>query len=130
LRVLQRAPEDHEEASRFLREMKVHARLSHPNLVLFYGAAEIDHELVMTSEYFEGASLQRLLSERALPINEAVSWMSQVLAGLNYAHEHAVVHREVSSANILISAEGKVKLTGFGLAKSAVDPELTQAGTV
>src|SRR3989442_691860 len=68
LRVLQSAPEDREQANRFLREMKVHARLSHPNLVSFYGAAEIDHELVMTSEYFEGASLQRLLAERALPI--------------------------------------------------------------
>src|SRR4030095_9689898 len=61
--------------------------------------------------------------------SEATAWMSQVLAGLEYAHEHGVVHREVSPANIRIGAEGKVKLTGFGLAKSAADPALTRAGT-
>jgi serine/threonine-protein kinase len=113
-----------------MREIKVHARLSHPNLVSFYGAAEIDHQVVVTSEHFEGASLQKRLLERSLPINEVVAWMLQVLAGLDYAHEHGVVHREVSSATILVSDEGKVKLTGFGLAKSAADPALTRAGTV
>ena len=130
LRVLQRADEDREQASRFLREIKVHARLSHPNLVAFYGAAEIDDQLVMTSEYFEASSLQRWLAKRALSISEAIAWMSQVLAGLEYAHAHGVVHREVSPANSLIGVEGKVKLTGFGLAKSAADPALTRAGTV
>jgi serine/threonine-protein kinase len=130
LRVLQKADEDREQANRFLREIKVHARLSHPNLVSFYGAAEIDDQLVMTSECFESSSLQRWLANRALSISEATSWMSQVLAGLEYAHAHGVVHREVSPANILIGAEGKVKLTGFGLAKSAADPALTRAGTV
>lgn len=130
LRVLHRAPEDREEADRFLREMKVHARLSHPNLVSFYSAAEIDHELVMTSEFFEGTSLTGLLAERALSIEDAVASMSQVLAALDYAHEHGVVHREISPANILMSADGEVKLTGFGLAKSAADPELTRPGTV
>ena len=130
VRVLQRAPENSEEADRFLREIKVHARLSHPNLVSFYGAAEIDRQLVTTSEYFESASLQRCLSERVLPISEAIAWMLQVLTGLDYAHGCGVVHREVSPTNILINAEGKVKLTGFGLAKSATDPALTRAGTV
>src|SRR4029453_581450 len=117
LRVLQRADEDREQANRFLREIKVHARLSHPNLVSFFGAEEIDDQLVMTSEYFEGVSLQQRLAERALPIDEAVGWMSQVLAGLEYAHEHGVVHREGSPVNIRIGEGGKGKLKGFGLAE-------------
>ena len=130
LRVLHRSPEDREEADRFLREMKVHARLSHPNLISFYSATEIDNELVMTSEFFEGTTLKELLAERALSIEEAVAAMSQVLAALDYAHEHGVMHREISPTNILIGEDGAVKLAGFGLAKSAADPELTRPGTV
>jgi len=130
LRVLHRAPGDREEVERFLREMRVHARLAHPNLISFYSAAEIDHELVMTSEFFEGTNLTGLLAERPFSIEEAVAAMSQVLAGLEYAHEHGVVHREISPANIFVSADGHVKVAGFGLAKSAADPELTRPGTV
>jgi serine/threonine-protein kinase len=130
LRVLHRASGDREETERFLREMRVHARLSHPNLISFYNAAEIENELVMTSEFFEGASLTGLLANGCLSIEESVAAMSQVLAALEYAHEHGVVHREISPANIFMSPDGVVKLAGFGLAKSAADPELTRPGTV
>jgi serine/threonine-protein kinase len=61
---------------------------------------------------------------------EAIACMSQVLSALSYAHEHGVVHREVSPPNIMLGPDGAVKLTGFGLAKSALDPQLTCAGTV
>jgi eukaryotic-like serine/threonine-protein kinase len=131
LRVLSGDPRlDREEADRFLREIKVHARLSHPNIVSFYTAMELDNHLVMTSEFFEGISLEKRLEAGPMPVREAISRMYQVLAALNYAHEHGVVHREISTANILLGADGAVKLTGFGLAKSEVDPELTIAGTV
>jgi serine/threonine protein kinase len=121
---------DREEVDRFLREIKVHARLSHPNIVTFYSATEIDGELVVTSEFFDGISLEQRLETGAMPLQEAIVCMSQVLSALNYAHELGVMHREVSPANILLGSDGTVKLTGFGLAKSADDPQLTQAGTV
>jgi serine/threonine protein kinase len=129
-RVLEGTPDDRDETDRFLREIKVHARLSHPNIVSFYSAVEVDGELVMTSEFFEATTLQELLEKGMMPIKEAIASISQILAALDCAHEHGVVHREVSPANILLSAAGAVKLSGFGLAKSAADPQLTLAGTV
>jgi serine/threonine protein kinase len=65
-----------------------------------------------------------------MPVKEAIACMSQVLTALEYAHEHGVVHREISTANILLNANGTAKLTGFGLAKSSADPLLTRPGTV
>ena len=65
-----------------------------------------------------------------MPVKEAIACMSQVLAALEYAHSQGVSHREISPANILVHADGTTKLTGFGLAKSAADPQLTQPGTV
>src|SRR5262245_42111111 len=131
LRVLPKEPElGREELDRFLREIKVHARLSHPNIVSFYTATEIDAELVMTSEFFDGITLEQRLATGRMPQQEAIVCMSQVLSALNYAHELGVMHREVSPANILLGSDGTVKLTGFGLAKSSTDPSVTQVGTV
>jgi serine/threonine protein kinase len=131
LRILPRAlQEDREEVERFLREIKVHARLSHPNIVAFYSATELDDQLVMTSEFFEGITLEKRLEVGPMPLREAIACMSQVLSALSCAHKHGVMHREVSPANILLGAGGAVKLTGFGLAKSASDAQLTRAGTV
>ncbi|SRR5260221_3400676 len=130
LRVLPKEPNlGSEEKDRFLREMKVHARLSHPNIVSFYTATEIDSELVMTSEFFDGITLEQRLLMGPIPLQETIVCMSQVLSALHYAHELGVVHREVSPANILLGSDGTVKLTGFGMAKSSADPEVTQVGT-
>ena len=119
-----------EDVERFLREIKVHGRLSHPNIVSFYTAMEIDGELVTTAEYFDGTPLEQRLEAGPMPLLETIMCMSQVLSALSYAHELGVIHREVSTANILLGQDGTVKLTGFGLAKSANDQDLTQAGTV
>jgi len=110
-----------EDVDRFMREIKVHGRLSHPNIVSFYSATEIDGELVTTSEYFEGSSLEQRLEAGPMPLLETIMCLSQVLSALSYAHESGVIHREVSPANILLGSDGTVKLTGFGLAKSAAD---------
>ncbi len=131
LRILPRElQQNQEEVDRFLREIKVHSRLSHPNIVAFYTATELDNQLVMTSEFFEGITLETKLEAGAMPVKEAIAFMSQILSALNYAHEQGVVHREISPANILLGPDGAVKLTGFGLAKSATDAQLTSVGTV
>jgi eukaryotic-like serine/threonine-protein kinase len=131
LRILPRAlQEDREEVERFLREIKVHSRLSHPNIVAFYSAIELDSQLVMTSEFFDGITLAKRLEVGPMPVNEAITCMSEVLEALKCAHEQGVMHREISPANILLGPGGVVKLTGFGLAKSANDAQLTRVGTV
>jgi serine/threonine protein kinase len=121
---------DREQIDRFVREIKVHARLSHSHIVAFYNALEVDGELVMTTESVDGISLEQRLGMGPVPVNEAIHYACQALDALGYAHEHAVVHREISPVNILITMDGNVKLSGFGLAKSAADAQLTQTGTV
>jgi serine/threonine protein kinase len=122
--------EDNERVERFVREIKVHARLTHPNIVTFYHAALLEGQLIMTTELVEGSTLAQRLESRPAPLPQVLDWTVQVLAALGYAHEHGVVHREITPEHIIITAEGAVKLGGFGLAKSARDPQLTQAGAV
>ena len=131
MRVLPKAlHENREQVDRFLREIKVHARLAHPNIVAFYNAMEIEGQVVMTTEFVEGLTLAERLEQGPIPLAQGLSYILQLLAALDCAHQHGVVHREISPANILLGAGDTVKLTGFGLAKGATDPQLTQVGTV
>jgi serine/threonine protein kinase len=123
--------EDQERVERFHREMKVHARLQHPNIVAFYGATQLENQMVMTTELVEGLTLEQLLDGGPLSISHSVSYMSQALAALECAHAHGVVHREISPEHmIIVTPDGILKLTGFGMAKTANAPKLTQVGTV
>ena len=123
--------EDREGVDRFLREIKVHARLLHPNIVTFYTAAELDGQLVMTTELVEGITLtERLKQMGPLPWCEVVSHIGQILLALGYAHEQGIVHRNVTPDSMIVTADATVKLSGFGLAKSVSSPSLTQAGSV
>jgi eukaryotic-like serine/threonine-protein kinase len=122
--------EDNDKVERFVREIKVHARLSHPNVVTFYNATVLEGQLVMTTELVEGSTLADVLEAGPVPLPQAVSYVSQVLSALSYAHQHGVVHREITPEHIIVTPDGAVKLGGFGLAKGANDPQLTQAGAV
>lgn len=123
--------DDREGVERFIREIKVHARLVHPNIVTFYNAAELDGQLVMTMELVDGITLaERFKLMGALPWIEAVSHISQILLALGFAHEQAIIHRNVTPETIIITADTTVKLSGFDLAKPMASPSLTQAGSV
>ena len=121
---------DTEGVERFTREMRVHAGLSHPNIADFYNAMELEGELVMTSEWLEGMSLEDKLGTGPIPIDSAVSYALQILSALAYAHEKGVIHRNISPHNIVITGDGSVKLAGFELAKTSTDAQLTQQGEV
>ena len=129
LRVLPKQ-DDPDLVGRFLREMKVHARLVHPNIVSFYDARELDGQLVMTIEFVEGTTLAQRLKCAPIDWNEAAGYMRQALLALAYAHSQQVVHRDITPESILVTPDGAVKLTCFGVAKAATDPNLTQAGAV
>ncbi len=124
------ASSDAETIERFLRDIKVHTRLLHPNIVAFYDALQLDGRLVTTGEFVEGSTLAIRLSQGPLPVAEAVRCTAELLSGLEEAHSIGIVHRGITSDNIVITREGTVKLGGFGLAKPVSDLNLTRVGSV
>ena len=121
---------DREASERFLREVKVQTRLCHPNIVAFYDARQVDGQLFMTSEYVEGATLAERVAQGPLEWREAVRVASDLLSALEEAHALGIVHRGISPEHVIVTADGVVKLGGFGLAKPVSDLNLTQAGSV
>lgn len=121
---------DPEGVERFLREIRVHTRLSHPNVVAFHDAMPFDGQLIMTAEYVEGPTLAETLSHGPLPWRESVRYIGDLLSALEEAHALGIVHRSINPDSIIITAEGAPKLGGFGLAKPMADMKLTQAGSV
>src|SRR5690348_11567858 len=115
-------------AERFLREIKVHASLDHPNIAALHTALRVQDQIVMILELVHGFSLEERLRSGPLPVSEALRYVDQVLSALAFAHARGVVHRDIKPANILIAAEGIVKLTDFGIARAATDRKLTHTG--
>jgi eukaryotic-like serine/threonine-protein kinase len=125
--------EDDGFVARFRREALAAAKLVHPNVVQVYdsGYDPESHRHFIVMEYVEGESLGQLLRERGrLHVDEAVEIVSQACTGLEYAHRHSVVHRDVKPGNLLINPDGVVKLADFGIAKAAEDSQITQIGSV
>ena len=119
---------DPESVERLLREIRVQARLSHPNIIALHDAFELDGHLVMTTDFAEGPTLAELCSRGPLPPRDAIRVMIQVLNGLEEAHALAIVHRGISAEHVIVTSDGTVKLGGFDLAKPASDATLTQVG--
>jgi eukaryotic-like serine/threonine-protein kinase len=113
------------------REARLAARLNHPHVVAVFDLVEegADHWLVM--EYVEGRTLAELVREDgALTSDEAAPLLRQVADALAAAHESGIVHRDVKPSNILVTPEGQVKLSDFGIARAEADASLTQTGLV
>ena len=116
-------------ADRFIREIKVQARLSHPNITSLHNALRFGNELLMVMEFVEGTTLYERLRKAGMDPGSSVHVISQVLDALSYAHAHGVVHRDIKPANIMLTANGSVKLMDFGIARSLTDhKELTRTG--
>jgi eukaryotic-like serine/threonine-protein kinase len=115
---------------RFEREMQVLARLSHPNIAALHNALHADKQLIILTEYIDGRTLECMLSAGRLPIDGGIGYVRQILSALQYAHQQGVVHRDVTPANVIVTATGDVKITDFGLSKCFGDPVLTDCGEI
>src|SRR3984885_2460733 len=115
---------------RFEREMRSLARLNHPNIATLHNALQAEDQLVLLMEFIEGETLESMFSAGRLPLDTGLEYIKQILLALGYAHQQGVVHRDVTPANVIITAAGEVKLTDFGLSKSYGDPLLTNCGEI
>src|SRR5437763_6807508 len=128
----ERFADDPEYLERFRREARAVARLSHPNIVTVIDRGVDDGRQYIVFEYVEGENLKELVQRTGrLPARRALELALAVADGLSFAHEHGLVHRDVKPQNVLLSREGEVKVTDFGIARSLdVEHGVTQTGTV
>ncbi len=108
-------PERHE---RFLREGKALAQLNHSNIVQVHDSGVVEGFGYFVMEYVDGQSLQTILHEESIPTEEAEDIIRQVCEALQFAHDRGITHRDIKPGNILIGADGSVKIADFGLAKA------------
>jgi eukaryotic-like serine/threonine-protein kinase len=118
------------EIKRFEREMRVLGRLSHPNIASLHNALHTENQLILVMEFVDGQTLESLFSPGRLPLETGIEYIRQILSALSYAHGQGVVHRNVTPANVIVTATDQVKLTAFGLSKSFGDSLLTSCGEI
>lgn len=117
--------------SRFLREIKLAARLNHPHIVPLFDSGDVEGYLFYVMPVVEGESLRdRLLRDGSIPMEEALQLVRGIASALDYAHRNEIVHRDIKPENVMVQ-EGEAMVMDFGIAKAvsvAAGDTLTQAG--
>ncbi len=106
-----------EDKSRFLREAQAAAALNHPNICTIHAIDEVDGQMFIAMEFIEGQSLLEKIASGMLQVASVIDIAKQIAEGLQAAHEKGITHRDIKSANIMITEKGQVKIMDFGLAK-------------
>jgi eukaryotic-like serine/threonine-protein kinase len=129
---------DPERVGRFTREAQLLASLNHPNIAAIHGLEEASGEKYLVLEFVAGRTLSDVLASGAVPVHEAIASARQIADALAAAHERGIIHRDVKPGNIMVTAEGVIKVLDFGLGKalesgsrtdSANSPTMTLAAT-
>ncbi|HET7429160.1 MAG TPA: Stk1 family PASTA domain-containing Ser/Thr kinase, partial [Gaiellales bacterium] len=116
---------------RFRREATAAAGLNHPNIVSIYDRGECDGTYYIAMEYIDGPTLKEEITSRApLPEAEAVGYAQQVLQALEFAHRRGVIHRDIKPHNMMLTEDGLLKVTDFGIARAANQVEMTEVGSI
>ncbi len=123
---------------RFLQEARLAARLSHPAITSVFELIEHEERVVLVMEWLEGKTLKQKIGEEGrIHWKQLARWAGQAAAGLEAAHRHGIIHRDIKSANLFLTTGDQLKILDFGLAKnvaqiqaSALPHALSSAGTV
>jgi len=122
---------DEDFVRRFRREAQAAASLSHPNIVGIYDVGEEDGLYYIVMEYVEGNTLKDLIRQKApLPLTEVIEMGIQICDALECAHKNKIVHRDIKSQNIMITSDGRIKVTDFGIARATGGTTITNTGNV
>ena len=114
---------------RFKAEAKALARLHHPNIATLFNFFEQNGVYYMVMEFVDGQTLEDVVQQRgALPLRPALEIFNSGLRGFAHAHERGVIHRDIKPSNLMLTREGEVKITDFGIARVAGGGKLTQTG--
>ena len=118
IKIIDLALHDADALSRFGVERQILASLSHPNIVQFIdGGQTAEGQAFIVMELIDGVRVTEFCRERALSLDERLRLVEQICGAVQYAHQHGVVHRDLKPGNILVSADGVVKVLDFGVAK-------------
>lgn len=100
---------------KLLKEPRLQAALSHPNIVRMISAEKENRVFFMVMEYVRGKTLEKILEkEKTLDYDKAIDYVRQIAYGVNHAHKNKIVHRDLRPSNIMISEDGTIKITDFG----------------
>jgi len=121
--------QDKEAKERFILEAQTAAALSHPNICTIHEINEQDGESFISMEYVEGENLRSKLQKGPLDVEKVLDIAIQIAQGLDEAHKKNIVHRDIKSANVMVTEKGQAKIMDFGLAKIRGATLLTREGT-
>lgn len=122
---------DEEFVARFRREAQAVASLSHPNIVSIYDVGQDQGMYYLVMEMIEGRNLKEIIKEKGkIPVNEAVEIAKQICEALEHAHQQQIIHRDIKPHNIILTADGKAKVTDFGIARAVSTATVTHTGSI
>ncbi len=116
---------------RLRREAQAAANLNHPNIVNIHDWGSEDDTYFIVMEYIEGKTLKEIIeAEAPFPPERAISIATKVCSALDFAHRRDIIHRDVKPQNIMITTEGEIKVTDFGIARAGAATPMTQTGSI
>ena len=121
--------DDPDRRARMVREARAAASLNHPNICTIYEVGEADGQHFIAMEVIDGQRLSHRLAERLLSLDEVLPIAVQLADAVAHAHDRGIVHRDLKSANVMVTPEGRVKVLDFGLAKRLSGDEVTEVTT-
>lgn len=120
---------DPEQRARFENEAQAAASLNHSNITTIHAIEDNGEHVFIVMEYINGIELKEKISNGAVTLNEAAGIAVQIAEGLNAAHKKKIIHRDIKSQNIMLTADGVVKIMDFGLAKVPGTVHITKPGS-